>query len=159
MAKINHNLFGEISYDLYWSGEQKVRIFGQEKNIILSIDGSETGEFQDAQEDAYRNFVNNMDRLMNDIEEAIFDYYQEVYMDYRDMLGEEDADKLVPIVEDKEKMASLVTPTELVIRRVRKNGVRRVGLLFDCTWEVEHGLGVKIEDEKITEVGFQDIVL
>lgn len=37
--------------------------------------------------------------------------------------------------------------------------VRQVGLLLKCTWEPEHGLAVKVEDEKVIEVSYQDIVL
>jgi hypothetical protein len=32
-------------------------------------------------------------------------------------------------------------------------------MLFECTWEEEHGLAVKFENEKVVEVGYQDIVL
>ncbi|HDR6269820.1 hypothetical protein LCM01_20730 [Bacillus thuringiensis] len=39
MKKINHELFGEIVHDLYWSGQQKITIFGQEKIVSLTIDG------------------------------------------------------------------------------------------------------------------------
>jgi hypothetical protein len=159
MANLNHELFGEISYDLYWSGQQKIKMFGKDKVIILSVDGNEEGEFHDAQKEAYTNLIGNMDDIMTKVEEAIFDYYQEVYMDYREMVGEEEADKIAPIIENKEELDHLIEPTQLIIRRVRKNGVRRIGLLFNCTWEIEHGLAVKIEDEEIVEVGFQDIVL
>ncbi|MEY8747008.1 DUF6985 domain-containing protein [Paenibacillus tundrae] len=159
MANLNHELFGEISYDLYWSGQQKIKMFGKNKIIILSIDGNEEGEFHDAQKEAYTNLIENMDDIMTNVEEAIFDYYQEVYMDYREMVGEEEADKIAPIIENKEELDHLIEPTQLIIRRVLKNGVRRIGLLFNCTWEIEHGLAVKIEDEEIVEVGFQDIVL
>ncbi|MEK3919671.1 MULTISPECIES: DUF6985 domain-containing protein [Paenibacillus] len=159
MANLNHELFGEISYDLYWSGQQKMKMFGKDKAIILSVDGNEEGEFHDAQKEAYTNLIGNMDDIMTKVEEAIFDYYQEVYMDYREMLGEEEADKIASIIENKEELDHLIEPTQLIIRRVRKNGVRRIGLLFNCTWEIEHGLAVKIEDEEIVEVGFQDIVL
>ena len=34
-----------------------------------------------------------------------------------------------------------------------------IGLLMECAWEEEHGLGVKIVDGTIKEMGFQDIVL
>ena len=156
---INHDLFGEISYDLYWIGEQKIKIFEQEKTIILSIDGSEEGEFQEAQKDAYKNFIHNMNDIIRKVEDALFDSYQEVYIDYREMFNSEEVDKLVPIIKDKRELANLMSPTQLIIRRVRKNGIRRVGLLFDCTWEIEHGVGVKIENEEVTEVGFQDIIL
>ncbi|WP_427182385.1 DUF6985 domain-containing protein [Paenibacillus sp. TC-CSREp1] len=159
MANLNHELFGEISYDLYWSGQQKIKMFGKDKAIILSVDGNEEGEFQDVQKEAYTNFIGNMDDIMTKVEAAIFDYYQEVYMDYREMVGEDEADKIAPIIENKEELDHLIEPTQLIIRRVRKNGVRRIGLLFNCTWEIEHGLAVKIEDEEIVEVGFQDIVL
>ncbi|OZQ57728.1 DUF6985 domain-containing protein [Paenibacillus taichungensis] len=159
MANLNHELFGEISYDLYWSGQQKMKIFGKEKVIILSIDGNEEGEFHDVQKEAYTNLVENIDDIITKVEEAIFDYYQEVYKDYREMVGEDESDNIAPIIENKEELGHLVEPTQLIIRRVRKNGVRRIGLLFNCTWEIEHGLAVKIEDEKIVEVGFQDIVL
>ncbi len=96
MANLNHELFGEISYDLYWSGQQKIKIFGKEKAIILSMYGNEEGEFHDAQKEAYTNLAENMDDIMTRVEEAIFDYYQEVYMDYREMVGEDEADKIVP---------------------------------------------------------------
>ncbi|WP_438498472.1 DUF6985 domain-containing protein [Paenibacillus sp. IHBB 3054] len=159
MASLNHELFGGITYDLYWSGKQKVKIFGEERSVILSIDGNEEGEFQGAQKEAYINFVGNMENMIMKIEDAIFDYYQESYVEYRDMVGEDVADKIAPIIENKEEMGKLVEPTQLIIRKVRKNGFRRIGLLFNCTWEIEHGLAVKIEDEEIVEVGFQDIVL
>ncbi|MGM0715519.1 DUF6985 domain-containing protein [Brevibacillus parabrevis] len=159
MDKLNHELFGEISYDLYWSGQQKIKIFGKEKVIILSIDGNENAEFQDAQKEAYINLVDNMEYIITKAEEGIFDYYQEVYMEYRDMVEAEEADKIAPIIENKEELGNLVEPTQLIVRRVRNNGIRRLGLLFDCTWNIEHGLAVKIEDEEVVEVGFQDIVL
>ncbi|MEC0179970.1 hypothetical protein P4H61_00450 [Paenibacillus peoriae] len=159
MDKLNHELFGEISCDLYWSGHQEIKIFGEKRKVILSIDGNEDGEFQDAQKEAYINFLNNMESILTKAEESIFDHYQEVYMDYRDMVGEEDTDKIAPFINNIEELVKLVEPTQLIIRRIRKNGIRRIGLLFNCTWEIEHGLAVKIEDEEVTEVGFQDIVL
>lgn len=159
MAERNHDLFGKISYDYYWSGQQTIKIFGKEHNVILSIDGNEVGEFQDAQKEAYTNLVHDMESIMAKAEAALFDYYQEVYMEYREMVGDDEADKIAPSIEKMDELSDLVEPTQLIIRRVRKNGVRRVGLLFECTWEEEHGLGVKIENEEVVEVGFQDIVL
>ncbi|MGO4531476.1 hypothetical protein AB4Z30_20550 [Paenibacillus sp. 2TAF8] len=159
MSNLIHELFGEISYDLYWSGQQKIKMFGKDIALILSVDGNEEGEFHFVQKEAYTNFIGNMDDIMTKVEAAIFEYYQEVYMEYREMVGEDEGDKIAPIIENKEELDRLIEPTQLIIRRVRKNGVRRIGLLFNCTWEIEHGLAVKIEDEEIVEVGFQDIVL
>ncbi|MBC2372721.1 hypothetical protein HBP98_11975 [Listeria booriae] len=58
-----------------------------------------------------------------------------------------------------EELGNLVIPTQLIARRVRKNGVRRIGLVCDCTWDIDNGVGVRIENEKVEEVDYQDIVL
>jgi hypothetical protein len=34
-----------------------------------------------------------------------------------------------------------------------------IGLLAECSWSLEHGLGVKIVDGRIVEIGYQDIVI
>ncbi len=47
----------------------------------------------------------------------------------------------------------------LVIRFDFEDGIRRIGFLGECSWEVEHGLGVLIENEEVIKVGFQDIVI
>lgn len=159
MIEINHNLFGHLSYDLYWTREIKVNIFNHEKTVILSIYGEEDGLFLKSQEDAYTNFILNMDTIMKDAEVKIFEYYQEICMEYREMVGVEDADKIAPIIHDKAEMKDLVTLEEIVINRAIVKNIREVGLLFECTWEEEHGMGVKIENEQITEVEYQDIVL
>jgi len=33
-----------------------------------------------------------------------------------------------------------------------------IGILAECSWEEEHGFGVKIMDGRVTEIGFQDLV-
>ncbi|WP_420912084.1 DUF6985 domain-containing protein [Listeria booriae] len=37
--------------------------------------------------------------------------------------------------------------------------MRRIGLVCDCTWDTDNGVGVRIENEKVEEVDYQDIVL
>ncbi|PQZ57956.1 Uncharacterized protein BWGO95_02926 [Bacillus mycoides] len=37
MKKINHELFGELIYDGYWTGKQKITIFGHDRDVNASI--------------------------------------------------------------------------------------------------------------------------
>ncbi|MDM5186410.1 hypothetical protein QUF99_02995 [Bacillus sp. DX4.1] len=53
MKKLNDDLFGEISFDLYWSGQINIVMFGAEREIILSIDGKEDGHFSPIQKQAF----------------------------------------------------------------------------------------------------------
>nr|WP_311772971.1 hypothetical protein [Listeria booriae] len=134
-------------------------MFGKKREVILSIDGEEDANFSPIQRKAYTNFMSNMDEIMDAVELDIFEYYEDNYEEYRDMAGEVEADKIAPEISTIEELGNLIIPTQLIVRRVRKNGVRRIGLVCDCTWDIDNGVGVRIDNEKVEEVDYQDIVL
>ncbi|MBC2181261.1 hypothetical protein HCJ82_13900 [Listeria booriae] len=144
---------------MYWSGKTSITMFGKKREVILSIDGEEDANFSPIQREAYTNFMSNMDEIMDAVELGIFEYYEDNYEKYRDMAGEVEADKIAPEISTIKELGNLVIPTQLIIRRVRKNGVRRIGLVCDYTWDTDNGVGVRIENEKVEEVDYQDIVL
>lgn len=79
--------------------------------------------------------TNEIDNIMNEAEKLVYDYYIDNYEEYREMLGNKsEADNFAPKVESASDLKSLVKPTELIVRRVRKNGKRRLGLLCDVSW-------------------------
>lgn len=36
---------------------------------------------------------------------------------------------------------------------------RDIGITFDCTWDIENGLGIRLLNERVTEVGYQDVAI
>lgn len=38
-------------------------------------------------------------------------------------------------------------------------GGRSIGLSFDCSWDEENGLGIRLNNEEVIDVGFQDIAI
>jgi len=159
MEKIEHDVFGELSYDYGWKREITINLFGFERIVTLIIDGEEDAEFEEAQVNAYNSFFRNKDSLLKQAEDAILKYYLEVYMEYRERLGDQFADTMAPVLSTKEEVAKITEPKQLLFPMVFDEEVRQVGLLLECTWEPEHGLAVKFEDEEVIEVGYQDIVL
>ncbi|PFR94789.1 DUF6985 domain-containing protein [Priestia megaterium] len=159
MKTIQHKMFGELAYYHGWKRAMNITLFGHEKTVTLNIEAEDDAEFEDAQVNAYYKFFNDKERLLNLAEDAILNYYLEVYEDYRQRLGEKFADKMAPVISTKDEIANIVEPKQLIFPMVFDEDVRQVGLLLECTWEPEHGLAVKFEDEEIVEVGFQDIVL
>ncbi|RJS64153.1 hypothetical protein CJ485_05175 [Priestia filamentosa] len=159
MMEIKHDIFGELSYEDGWKRDIRISLFGDERIVTLIIDGYDDAEFEEAQMAAYNSFFKDKDRLLKQAEDAILEYYLEVYKEYRERLGDEFADKMAPVLSTKEEIAKIVEPRELFFPMVFDEDVRQVGLLLECTWEPEHGLAVKFEDEKVIEVGYQDIVL
>ena len=38
-------------------------------------------------------------------------------------------------------------------------GERRIGISFNCSWDSENGLGLRLNNEQVIEVGYQDIAV
>lgn len=153
-------VFGKVIYEDLWTGITDIIMFGKSENIILSIYGEENEEFTSNQKDAFSQFRANMSTIVKEAEAEILKYYLENFEDYRAMqCDNEELETIVPQISSIEELRKLVSPTHLLIRYDFEDGIRRVGILCDCTWEPEHGLGVSIENEKIIEIGFRDIVL
>lgn len=158
---INDDLFGKLEYkNNFWRGKTTIRMFDLEKEILLSVDAHENADFSNVQREAFLNFIQDMKNIINEAEEQVYDYYSENFKEYREVLGNKsEADNFAPKIDSISDLKRLVNPTELIVRRVRKNGKRILGLLCDVSWDSENGLGIKIEDETVEEVGYQDIVL
>ncbi|MDE8673613.1 DUF6985 domain-containing protein [Priestia aryabhattai] len=161
MTRINDELFGKLEHkNNFWRGKTTIKMFGEEKEILLSIDAYENTDFSNVQKEVFLNFIQDMENIMNKAEKHIYDYYMENYEEYREMIANKsEADQVVPNIHSVLDFKKLVEPTELIVRRVRKNGKRRLGLLCDVSWDIENGIGIKMEDEGVEEVGYQDIVL
>ena len=57
------------------------------------------------------------------------------------------------------KINKLVYPKQILFPMVFGDMIREFGLLCECTWEEEHGLAVKYQNEEVVEVGYQDIII
>ncbi|MFC2706458.1 MAG: DUF6985 domain-containing protein [Olsenella profusa] len=58
---------------------------------------------------------------------------------------------------DADNVFHYVIPRHLFLPRMQKE--RTVALMCDCRFEPEHGLALVFENEKLKEVGTQDIIL
>lgn len=157
--EINHEVFGNINYDYGWVKESNMYCWGEKRLIKVIIDAEEDADFESNQEEAYKIFFSNYNNFIAKAEKAVFKYYQEICSDYRDKLSDDDKDKNVPIVTSEKDMVKLVKPKQIFFPMTFDKDVREVGILLDCTWEIEHGLAVKFQNEEIVEVGYQDIIL
>ncbi len=158
--KINHKVFGEIEYDYGWTKVMELKLFGQKYDIQVVIDADDDADFEMIQIESYKRFFLDIDKRINDAEEAVFNYYQKESGAYREQfVSAEDKKKFIPEITEKEEIYLLVTPKQIIFPMVFDDEIREAGFLCDCTWETEHGLGIKFSDEVVTEVGFQDILL
>ncbi|MDM2082852.1 DUF6985 domain-containing protein [Mycobacteroides abscessus] len=155
-------VLGDVAFDEArgWEGVYTFPFLGCEVTVPLVLGGWEEDEpVEPLQREAVQAFNSHKDELCAQAEDAIYANYLEHRPELREQFGAT-ADKLMPILGDKEGLAQLLTPTTFFVPIPQRNADERVvGILFDCTWEPELGLAVKFVNEKVVEVGPQDIVL
>ncbi|SFR78470.1 DUF6985 domain-containing protein [Anaeromicropila populeti] len=157
MKRIEDKTFGTLEYDLYWEGSMKINMFEKEYSIILSIDGEDDGDFQDMQRQAFEKLKEKEQEIVSKMEESIFEYYQSICPERRSILDPDVIDEVVPVITEKKELYSMVWPSQLILREMEED--RELAFLFDCNWDIDLGVGIRMINEEIDEVGTQDIVL
>lgn len=155
METLNDPAFGElIDRDEAgdWYRWYEIDLFGERKTVHLAV--TYTEKPTEAQRATFLKFEQHKQACIDKIEKAIFNYYNSFLEEVRAGL-EEDADEVMPVISTVNELNDLVTLEEIIVAP----SDREIGFLFECTWEIEHGLGVQLRDNEVTKVGFQDVVI
>ncbi len=154
--KINDSVFGELEFDYIWTKETTIHFLGKEVGISLIIKGDEDGRFDEEQYLAYQALIKNWDQLQQSFLQPILEYYQQK----RYELGYDIAfNENYPLVETTDKILHMITLEGIVIPYGDIREGRDIGILFACTWDQENGLGLRLLNEEVVDVGYQDIVI
>ncbi|MGP0576986.1 DUF6985 domain-containing protein [Paenibacillus peoriae] len=153
---VNDPIFGELEYNYSWAKDTTIHFFGKETEIALMIDGEEDGEFDEAQYTAYQSLMQNWEQLQQSFLQPILDYYQQK----RHELGyDTELNENYPLVETTDQLLEMITLDGIIVPYAGIYEGRDIGILFDCTWDIENGLGIRLLNEKVTEVGYQDVAI
>lgn len=125
-----------------------------EKEVTLTIP-TESGVIEEWQLNLAYQFCEKEKELKEQIFESILAYYQDCWVDLKAQFGENFA-HLVPSVENASQLKELLTSVGIYIGELEPQE-EAIGLLFECSWEPEHGLGVLINNWEVKEVSHQDI--
>jgi len=132
----------------------KITFFGKENVVSLNIRGDEDTPIQPYQYKAYKELYKNS--LISDVEDKIFSYYLSEVDEYRNMY-EEEADQFAPLIKDKSELSALVSLFAIIIPENDK--LSEIDMLFTCTWDIDSGVGVRIIDGVVQEVGTQHVAI
>lgn len=153
---LNDDIFGQIQFEITWQKKDNYFLYGKEFEITLFIQGEKDETPTNIQKEAYISFINKKMILMSEIEEKVFEYYQTVCAEYREMYGEE-ADLYAPIVDEPSQLVGFVKPQSIMIPRSKDK--RIINVLFKTKWDLEMGIGIQLVNERIEIVGVQSDVL
>lgn len=154
--RIIDSIFGELEYNYIWSRNIIIDFLGKERKISLMINGDDDGIFEEEQYIAYTSFMKEWESLQEQTLQQILNYYKEK----RHELGYDvEENKKYPLIESVEQLLQHINLVGIVIPYSGAYDGRECGLTFDCTWDSENGIGVCFVNEKVIEVGYQDIVM
>ena len=149
MKKLTNDVFGELIYEnLFWRRLYLTEIFGKQINIQLVVDSyddnDDGSDITTNQREAFLNFEKNKKDIIEEIEQAVLSYYKKITNNQ--MVSFEDIREMVNLKYLK------VIYTEI-------GEDRELGFIFDASFDPELGIGVLVSNERVVEVGVQDIVL
>ncbi|HHB2169774.1 DUF6985 domain-containing protein [Bacillus sp. GX] len=154
--KINDAVFGELEYDYVWSRETTIEFCGKEAGIALIIDGEEDGEFSEKQYASYNSLIQNLGHLQQSILQPILDYYKQK----RHELGYDVSyNENYPLLETINQLLERIRLVGIYVPSARRFEGRYIGLTFDCTWDMENGVGIRLINEEVARVGYQDVAI
>jgi hypothetical protein len=128
---------------------------------VLFVDTKDS--ISETQKKNYEGFIAKQDLLTPEILKKIFDFYKSSYTDYKEgwtMAGgisDKELEKHLPTPTTPENLKPFITPAIVHIQSRQDCEEGTVGIEFDCTWDIEHGLGVLIKNWKVTEASVAEI--
>ena len=154
--KINDSVFGELEYDFVWSKDTSVVFLGNEVEMALIVKGAEDGKFDKEQYAAYTSLMQNWEQLQQSLLQSILDYYKQ---ERQDLGYDIEVNEHYPLVETTNEISEMISLDGIVVPYVGSFDGRDIGLTFNCTWDIENGLGIRLLNEKVAEVGYQDVAI
>lgn len=122
----------------------------------MMVDGEEDGEFSEKQYASYNTLKENWGAIQQSILKPILDYYKP----NRSELGYDVSyNEKYPLIESNDKFLESIMLVGIFVPSARRFEGRYIGLTFDCTWDQENGLGLRLLDEAVIDVGYQDVVI
>ncbi|KOO43047.1 DUF2004 domain-containing protein [Priestia koreensis] len=154
--KINDVVFGELEYNYGWVKYTTIEFCGKEAEIALMVKGEEDGKFDEEQYSAYTSLVQNWERLQQGFLQAIVDSYK---LERQELGYDIEVNENYPQIETTNQLLEMITLVGIVVPYGDINEDRDIGITFDCTWDTENGLGLRLLNEKVAEVGYQDVAI
>lgn len=156
---IKHDeILGTLEYGVNWEKPYTIKIFNNEVEVVLSIEGEEDDEIEAGQKESFLQFYNNIEAVMFDAEYKLFEYYKNNFSIFRERINEELRDTMIPLIRSKDELGNFVKPYMIRFPYTFGKDIKVFGILFDCPWDDEAGVAVKFENDRIS-VGKDDIIL
>jgi hypothetical protein len=145
----------ELGLDVWWgprgSGHTQVE-------FELWLVGSGRSGPSTRQEEVFRDFLNHRDEICQRVADAIYDLYRASWGVFRAEAksggqGLYYSEILIPELSDREGLKAVIRLDGVTVVDFPEDDVAVLGFGFDCTWDIEHGLGVLVRGRQVVRIG------
>ena len=151
---VDFNKFEFGKRTLNWFGKIKLDDPDIKKELKVEISSADDNSLPDSAKESLAFFLDNYEKYKQILLESIFEYYQ----DRRDEYGIDDPnDPDMPEVNDAQEISKMIRLTGMKVRYAKRFGKNAFGFFFDCTWDPEEGIGIRVKDFNVEEIGIEGI--
>lgn len=162
---MNNTDFEKLEYNegFGYEGEMSIDFFGKDVNVDLTVNVDDE-EIVDLQYETYEKFKEKWNDLQKEIAEKIIKYYNEEEKGSYGPEDKEEFDKWWPEINiidellNQIELEGIIIPEAFIMEDVA--GGRCIYLTFNKKYgndTEDNGIGVKIVNEEVDEIGFKDI--
>ena len=148
--------YSKFERGLNLHGDIAVPEGNSERIIETQLQPDNDGEIPDAEKETLELFLENYAQYRQLLLKPIFEYYQDCGNEWGDV---EPDDELYPEVKDMNKMYEMVSLNGVIVYDEAYYGKRIMSLFYDCTWNEEEGMGIRIalgnnvSEVKVVKIG------
>ncbi|SFC99637.1 DUF6985 domain-containing protein [Clostridium uliginosum] len=145
MSSINDEALGLLTYNRGWTKEDVLKWWGHDMRLKIVVSAYENESVNVNQRQGYLSFKENLLNISDISLKKTKEYIQEM------------KNEVLPYInfdEIPDDILKIVKPSSILILESGS-----IGVLCDCSWDMEHGMAILISDKQKIDVGPQDILL
>ncbi len=150
------SFFEGFEYYGAWYKKINITFAGVSADVDVQINGYDEEEIPEKGKSAIISFLSDMDKFLYTILEGILEYYN----NKREELGYDDENDFeYPYLKHCNQILETLQLVGITVPDQDDYTERAIFLVFNCNWDKENGVGVRIIGDKIEDVGAQGIAL
>ena len=144
MSSINDEVLGLLVFDRGWTKEDDFKLWGRDMKLKVVVSAYENESVNVNQRQGYLSFKENIVNISDISLKKTKEYIQEI------------KNEVLPYInfnEIPDDILKIVKPSSILILESGS-----IGVICNCTWDMEHGMAILISDKQKVDVGPQDII-
>lgn len=122
-------------------------------NLSIEYDEDTQSEPSEYQVNAYQYHLNHGNQIVQSFLNGLLKYYSELKADWVTFIKPSDLSDVMPDITDINEFKNLIGISSIIIHPYFLDDQSYVGIIFGCTWDEEHSLGVMLHKDNVISIG------